>query len=80
MDYFIPTTFSCLKERGVLAGVNCLSNLLIEKSNNYTELYYIAKLDFQSFFMSIDKNLLADKLDKFILERYPNNRKKECLR
>lgn len=79
MDYFIPTTFSYLKGRGVLGGVKKLHELLGERSEDYTIPYYIAKLDFQSFFMSIDKNLLADKLDKFILERYPDNRKKECL-
>lgn len=80
MEYFIPTTFSCLKNRGVLNGIKCLSNTIQQKSNHYTRDYYIAKLDFQSFFMSIDKHLLINKLDAFIVERYPNNRKKEILR
>ena len=80
LDYFIPDTFSCLKGRGVLHGVERLSQLLDERSNHYTEPYYIAKLDYQSFFMSIDKILLYESLDRFIVERYPENRKKACLR
>lgn len=78
--YFIEDTFSCLKNRGTLHGVERLSALLDEKSVHYTKQYYIAKLDYQSFFMSIDKWLLYKRLDKFIVQHYPNNRKKECLR
>lgn len=80
IKYFIPTTFSCLKDRGTLHGIQSLSVLIDERSEHYTRPYYIAKLDYQSFFMSIDKRLLADRLDAFILDRYPDNRKKQCLR
>ena len=80
LDYFIDDTYSCLKDRGVLHGVHRVHSLLTSKSNNYTNTYYIAKLDCQAFFMSIDKNLLYSMLDKFIVDRYPENRKKECLK
>lgn len=78
--YFIDTTFACLKDRGTLHGVQRLSALMDERSCHYTEPYYIAKLDYQSFFMSIDKMLLAERLDRFILYNYPDNRRKECIR
>lgn len=78
--YFIPTTFACMKGRGTLHGVQCLSALMDARSAHYTKPYYIAKLDYQSFFMSIDKQLLCDRLDNFIVRVYPDNRKKECLR
>lgn len=79
-QYFIKDTFSCMKGRGTLHGVERVSELLQEKSCNYTKPYYISKMDYQAFFMSIDKELLARRLDKFIVVFYPNNRKKECLR
>ena len=79
-EYFISTTFACLKGRGTLHGVQSLSALVEERSAHFTKPYYIAKLDYQSFFMSIDKMLLCKRLDDFIVTRYPDNRKKECLR
>lgn len=78
--YFISTTFSCLKGRGTLHGVQKLASILDEKSEHYARPYYIAKLDYQSFFMSLDKKLLRQRLDNFIIQNYPDNRKKECLR
>ena len=79
-SYFIANTFSCMKGRGTLHGVQKLSSILDEKSEHYTKPYYIAKLDYQSFFMTIDKQLLCEKLDSFIVQNYPENRKKNCLR
>ena len=74
-SYFIANTFSCLKGRGTLHGVQKLSSILGEESKHYTKPYYIAKLDYQSFFMTIDKQLLCERLDSFIIQNYPENRK-----
>lgn len=79
-EYFIPYTFACMEGRGVLAGVKTLAKELEIHSEHYTQPFYIAKLDFKAFFTSIDKYLLWRRLDKFIVERYPDNRKKQCLR
>lgn len=79
-QYFIAETFSCLKGRGTLHGVEKLASVIEEKSEHYSKDYYIAKLDYQAFFMSIDKLLLAGRLDQFIVDNYPENRKKNCLR
>jgi len=78
-SYFIKDTYSCMKGRGTLHGVQRLSALIEEKSENYTKPYYIAKLDYQAFFMSINKQLLCDRLTAFIEANYPENRKKSCL-
>ena len=67
---FSPRTFNCRKGKGQLYGVQMLSNDIVECSQNYTRDCYIMKLDLQGFFMSINKAMLADMLDAFILERY----------
>lgn len=79
-QYFIKDTYSCMKGRGTLHGVLSLEEKIRKYSADYTKPLYLLKMDYMSFFMSIDKALLRDRLDAFIVEHYPNNRKKECLR
>lgn len=69
-EVFSPRTFNCRKGKGQMYGVNMLYNDIKECSQNYTRDCYIAKLDLQGFFMSINKAMLAEMIDKFILERY----------
>lgn len=78
--YFIKESFSCMIGRGTLHGIEAMARYMDECSKHYTIPTYALKMDVQSFFMSIDKNLLAMKLDEFIVKTYPENRKKECLR
>ena len=67
---FSPRTFNCRKGKGQLYGVNILKADMRECSENYTRNCWIMKLDLQGFFMSIDKALLADLIDRFILKYY----------
>lgn len=69
-EVFSPRTFNCRKGKGQMYGVTMLHNDIKEYSQNYTRDCYIAKLDLQGFFMSINKAMLAEMIDKFILERY----------
>jgi len=69
-EVFSPRTFNCRKEKGQMYGVTVLHNDIKECSRNYTRDCYIAKLDLQGFFMSINKAMLAGMIDKFILEHY----------
>lgn len=69
-EVFSPRTFNCRKGKGQMYGVTMLHNDIKECSQNYTHDCYIAKLDLQGFFMSINKAMLAEMIDKFILERY----------
>lgn len=67
---FCPYTYNCRKEKGQLYGINALKQHIIECSDNYTTDCYIMKLDLSGFFMSIDKQILARLIDRFILDRY----------
>lgn len=67
---FSPRTFNCRKGKGQLYGVNMLREDIRQCSGNYTKDCYILKLDLKGFFMSIDKMLLAEKVDSFIVENY----------
>ena len=49
-------------------------------SVNYTQDCYIMKLDLQGFFMSINKKMLADMVDDFVVENYHNEADKDTLR
>lgn len=70
---FSPRTFNCRKGKGQMYGVNMLYNDIKECSQNYTHDCYIAKLDLQGFFMSINKAMLAGMIDRFILDYYKDN-------
>lgn len=63
-------SFNCRKGYGTLAAVKQLEENIIEVSENYTSDAYIGKFDMQSFFMSIDKELLLHFLIPFIKENY----------
>ena len=67
---FSPRTFNCRKGKGQLYGVKMLQNDIREASNNYTTDCWVMKLDLQGFFMSIDKSMLAQMIDKFIVKYY----------
>lgn len=67
---FSPRTFNCRKGKGQLYGVNMLKEDIRQCSNDYKENCYILKLDLKGFFMSIDKVLLADKVDRFVVDNY----------
>lgn len=67
---FNDRTFNCRKGKGQLYGINQLKQDLWDCSEGYTKDCWIAKLDLQGFFMSIDKAMLAGMLDEFILDKY----------
>lgn len=67
---FSNRTFSCRKGKGQLYGINMLYNDIKDCSVNYTEDCYIMKLDLKGFFMSINKRMAHDMVDKFILDNY----------
>ena len=69
-EMFTDRTFNCRKGKGQHYGIRMLQRDICECSDGYTRDCWIMKLDLQGFFMSIRKSLLADLLDKFILERY----------
>lgn len=67
---FINDSYSCREGKGTQYGVNRIAGFIRECSKNYTKDCYILKMDIQSFFMSIDKKILFQKLREFVLEQY----------
>ena len=77
---FCPYTYNCRKGKGQLYGTNVLRQQIIECSDNYTTDCYIMKLDLRGFFMSIDKCILADLIDRFVEEKYTGEDKDDLRR
>ena len=74
---FSPRTFNCRKGKGQLYGINILKEDIRQCSENYTKDCYVMKLDLKGFFMSIDKLLLADMIDRFVVDNYRGSDKEE---
>ena len=79
-EFFHPNSYACRKGKGVLYGVESVYNQLKEISENYTKDVYVLKLDLKSFFMSINKELLAYLVNAFIENKYPDNKKKNFIK
>lgn len=67
---FSPRTFNCRKGKGQLYGIHQLESDMWHCSRCYTADCYVMKLDLKGFFMSIDKLLLRDMLDRYIVDNY----------
>ncbi|PWH85074.1 RNA-directed DNA polymerase [Brumimicrobium oceani] len=72
---FIHDSYSCRVEKGTHIGIQRVDRFIRQCSANYTKDCYILKLDLQGFFMSINKNILFAKLEKFIKEKYQSTDK-----
>ena len=67
---FIHDSYSCRVGKGTYFGIQRIDKFIRQCSHNYTKDCYILKLDIQGFFMSINKNILYQKLEKFITDKY----------
>ena len=67
---FISDSYSCREGKGVQYGIKCIAEYMYLCSEGYTKDCYILKMDIQSFFMSIDKRLLFERLKSFLNRRY----------
>ena len=67
---FITDSYSCREGKGSQYGINRVAEFVRECSEDYTKDCYILKMDIQSFFMSIDKRILAKRLHRFINKYY----------
>ena len=77
--WLIPHVFNCRKGKGTLYGIQCLQNDMRECSEGYTKDCWIAKCDLQSFFMSMDKNLLSKMLTWFIKNSLPEKEQADLI-
>ena len=67
---FINDSYSCREGKGTQFGIQRVSEFIRECSTDYSKDCYILKMDIQSFFMSIDKNILFKRLREFVLDQY----------
>lgn len=61
---FIYDSYSCRKWKWTSFWIKRIEKFIKSCSNNYKEDCYILKLDISGYFMSIDKNILFEKVEK----------------
>lgn len=72
---FIHDSYGCRINKGTHFGVKRVNTFIRKCSQNYTQEGYVLKLDIQGFFMHINKNILWQKLEDFINQKYHNTDK-----
>lgn len=70
---FIYDSYSCRVDKGTSFGIKRVYKFIRSCSQNYTKNCYIMKLDIHAFFMSIDKDILFNKLKNILIKKYTNN-------
>ena len=69
-EEFIDDSYSCRKGKGSDYGIRQCYKYMVEASDNFTKDCYLLKYDLKSFFMTIDKSRLCQKLKDFLDEKY----------
>jgi RNA-directed DNA polymerase len=67
---FIYDSYACRINKGTHFGIKRADSFIKSCSKNCTNNCYILKLDVQGFFMHINRNLLFERLNQFILNKY----------
>ncbi len=68
----INDTYSCRKKKGISYGVKRIDHFIRSCSENYKKDCYILKLDIKSYFTSIRKDLLYNKIKENIGQKKVN--------
>ncbi|PLX21398.1 hypothetical protein C0584_02695 [Candidatus Parcubacteria bacterium] len=61
--HFIKDSYSCRVGKGTSYGIRRADKFIRSCSENYSKDCWILKLDIQGYFMSIDKNILYEKIE-----------------
>lgn len=75
----IHDSYSCRKGRGTLYGVRRIRRFIAQCSEGYTRDCYVLKCDLRGFFMSIDRERLAERLERTLEREYAGSDKAEVL-
>lgn len=67
---FIVDTYSCIPERGTLNAVRKVKKYAQAVTCNYSKDAYYLKADLRNFFVSIDKEILMQKLKCYVEEEW----------
>jgi len=63
---FIYDSYSCREEKGTSCGIKRLDHFIRSCSQNYSRDCYILKIDIKGYFMSIDRNILYQKIENTV--------------
>jgi RNA-directed DNA polymerase len=66
---FIDDSYSCRKGYGTLKGIERLEHHIRSCTENFTKPAYVLKLDIQGYFMSMNRQLLYDRMERFLLRQ-----------
>ncbi|MFA5273757.1 MAG: RNA-directed DNA polymerase [Candidatus Peribacter sp.] len=66
---FINDSYSCRVGKGTSYGIRRLDHFIRSCSRNYSRDCYVLKLDISGYFMSMDRSLLFEKIEK-VVRRY----------
>lgn len=67
---FISDTFSCIPERGTLNACRKTAKYAKSITRDYTRDAYYMKADLKNFFVSIDKDILMQELERYVQEEW----------
>jgi RNA-directed DNA polymerase len=67
---FIEDSYACRTGKGTHYGIGRVEGFITACSAGHTRDCHILKLDVQGFFMHIDRRVLMQRLEAFIMERY----------
>jgi hypothetical protein len=70
----IDNCYSCRKGKGTHYAVQQMAKFMKNCSQNYTRDCYVLKLDIKGYFMSINKHLLKNQLQKMLLSIQKSDR------
>jgi len=68
---FIYDSYSCREGKGTSCGIKRLDHFIRSCSQNYSQDCYILKIDIKGYFMSMDRSILYQKIEK-TLQRFSN--------
>ena len=68
-EEMIDDSYSCRKGKGTQYAVQKCAEYVKECSENYTKDCFILKCDLKQFFVTINKNILADLLSNFLINK-----------
>ena len=69
-DEMLDNAYACRKEKGTDYGIDHIRQQVERVSDNYTKETWILKCDLQGFFMSINRRMLYDIVEKIIRKKY----------
>ena len=69
-DEMVDNAYACRKGKGTDYGIDHIRQQMERVSDDYTKETWILKCDLQGFFMSINRRMLYDIVEKIIREKY----------